>query len=123
MPDKFRQGPGLLLEPLRAVGEVIRLCVHHNGDRGSLYAGSDVAGHVLFDGHLGLELGIEGQVSDAEAALTQDAANDIAVIEHRPGPQGHRELFRVLRQVEAAVWAEALRTLPLGEAVVAEIIR
>ena len=97
MADEFRQGPGLLPEPLRAVGEIVRPSARHNGDRAPLHPGRHLAGHVFLNGHLGLELGIESQIGDAEAALAQDAADDVAVVEHRPRPKGHRELLAVFR--------------------------
>ena len=119
--DELRQGPGLLLEPLRAVGELLTAGLHHDGDRGAAYAGGDLAGHELLDGYLGIQLGIQGQVGDAETALAQHPAHNVAVIQHRPGPQGNREFFLILRQVKAAVGAGTLLGLPLLEAVVAEI--
>ena len=118
--DEFCQGPGLLLEPLSAVGEVLGPALHRHGDGGA-DAGGDLIGHELLDSHLGLQLGVPGQVGDAEAALAQHPAHDVAVIQHSPRPQGHRVLLLVLRQVEAAVGAGAGQTVPLLEAVVAEI--
>ena len=47
MADEFRQGPGLLPEPLRAVGEIVRPSARHNGDRASLHPGRHLAGHVF----------------------------------------------------------------------------
>ncbi len=122
MSDKLGQGPGLLLEALRPVGKVVLLGVHSHGDGSPLDTGGDVVGHVLLHGHLGLELCVEGQVGDTESALTQDAAYDIPVVQHRSGPEGHGEFFRVLCQVEPAIRTGALRTLPLGEAVIAEVL-
>ncbi len=122
MSDKLGQGPGLLLESLRSVGKVVLLGVHSHGDGSPLDTGSDVVGHVLLHGHLGLELGVIGQVGDAETALAQDAAHDVAVIEQRPGTEGYREFFRVFLQVEAAIRTVPFRVLPLGEAVVAKML-
>ena len=77
--DELRQGPGLLLEPLRAVGKLLALGVHGHG-HGGADAGGDVVGHELLDGHLGVQLGVQGQIGDAEAALAEHPANDVAVI-------------------------------------------
>ena len=118
--DELGQGPGLLLEALRAVGKVLRPGVHHDGHVGPLHAGGHVAGHVLLHRHLGLELGVKGHVGDAEAALAQDAAHDVAVVEHRPRPEGHREFLLVLPQVKAAVGTRDERVRYLPETVVAQ---
>ena len=119
--DELRQSPSLLLEALRAVGELLPAGVHHHGDRGAAYAGGDLAGHELLDGHLRVQLGIQGQVGDTKSALAQHTAHDVAAIQDRPGPQGHGEFFLILCQIEPAVRAGALLCLPLLEAVVAEI--
>ena len=100
--DEFGQGPGLLLEPFGAVGEVLRSALHRHRDSGA-DAGGDLVGHELLDGHLGLQLGVPGQIGDAEAALAQHPAHDVPAIQNSPGPQGHRVFFLVLHQVEAAV--------------------
>ena len=118
--DELCQRPGLLLEPLRAVGELLGFGVHGHRHRRP-DAGGDVVGHELLDGHLGVQLGVQGQIGDAEAALAQDAADDIPAVQHGPGPQGHGESLFVIRQVEAAVRAGALLCLPLLKAVVAEM--
>ena len=118
--DELRQGPGFLLEPFGAVGELLGFGVHGHGHR-CPDAGGDVIGHELLDGDLGVQLGVQGQIGDAEAALAQHPADDIPVIQHGPGPQGHGEFLFVFRQVEAAVGAGAFRGLPLLKAVVAEI--
>ena len=87
--DELRQGAGLLLEPLRAVGELLGLGIHHDG-HGSALPGGDLAGHELLDGYLGIQLGIQGQVGDTDTALAQHPTHNVAVIQHgsgqRPGP-------------------------------------
>ena len=118
--DELRQRPGLLLEALGAVGELLGFGVHGHRHRRP-DAGGDVIGHELLDGHLGVQLGVQGQIGDAEAALAQHPADDVAAVQHGPGPQGHGEFFLILCQIEPAVRAGALLCLPLLEAVVAEI--
>ena len=120
--DELRQSPSLLLEALRAVGELLPAGVHHHGDRGAAYAGGDLAGHELLDGHLRVQLGIQGQVGDTKSALAQHTAHDVPVIQDCPGPQGHREFSLILRQVEPAVGARSLQDLPRLEAVIAEML-
>ena len=118
--DELGQGPGLLLEPLRPVGELLGLGVHGHRHRRS-DAGGDVVGHELLDGHLGVQLGVQGQVGDAKSALAEDPSHDVAAVQHGPGPQGHGEFPLVLLQVEPAVRAGARALRPLLKAVVAEI--
>ena len=119
--DELGQGPGLLLEPLRAIGEVLGPALHRHRDGGA-DSGGDLVGHELLDCHLGLQLGVPGQIGDAEAALAQHPAHDVPVIQDGPRPQGHRVFFLILRQVEAAVGAWAVQAVPLLKAVVAAIL-
>ena len=120
LAHEFCQGAGLLLEALGAIGELLAAVLCQNGHGGAL-PGGDLAGHELLDGYLGIQLGIQGQVGDAETALAQHPAHDVAAVQHGPGPQGHGEFFFVFRQVEAAVGTGALCFGLFLKAVVAEI--
>ena len=116
--DELGQGPGLFLEPLGAVRKILGTVGGEDGDGGALHTGGQLPGHELLDGYLGLQLGVPGQVGDAEAALAQHPAHDVPVIQNSPGPQGHRVLLLILHQVEAAVGTRAVQAVSLLEAVI-----
>ena len=122
MADELRQCPGLLPEALRAVGEVLRPGVRHDRDRSAFHTGGDFTGHIFLNGHLGLELGVEGQIGDAETALAQDAAHNVAVIQDHPSLEGRGEFFPVVRQIESALGAGAERILQRLKTVVAGVV-
>ena len=77
------QSPGLLLEPLGAVGKFLRFAFHGNG-HGGADAGGNVVGHELFDSYFRVQLGVQGQIRVAETALAQHPADDVASAKSNP---------------------------------------
>ena len=81
IPDKFGKGPGLLFKPLCPVGEIVLPVIRQDGNGSPVYPACQLPGHVFLHRHLGLQLGIPGQIGDAETALPQHPAHHITVIQ------------------------------------------
>ena len=106
--DKGRKGLGLFQKLFLAESEVLRLIggVHLYGDA---RPARELSGEVLLDRHALARLVIQRNVGDAEAALSQHMAEDVASVEDGTRFQGQRVFTRRRRRVKAAEGAHAVR--------------
>jgi hypothetical protein len=95
-------GAAFVEELGEAVFEVVARLAAVRRDRGAIRAaGGEVAGEEFLHRELDLQVRLVGDVGDAEAAVAEDAADQIAILE----PRARRQVHRVFRRRAFAIAA------------------
>ena len=106
MTLELGQGIAFFGKSCQSVVEIVAVARTDRADgKAILSPRGNLHGKIFFNGELGVQFQVAAEISDAEAALAEGAANNIFILQNR----ARRQLLGIFR---ATIKIAALRTYP-----------